>query len=48
MNVHKTAQDAAAATTTVLQVEEFEKIDPEHVVTPGIYVDSVVHIGRLA
>ncbi|MFD9698767.1 3-oxoacid CoA-transferase subunit A [Lentzea sp. NPDC059081] len=36
---------AAAATTTVVQVEELGDIDPEHVVTPGIYVNRVVHIG---
>ena len=39
---------AAAATTTVAQVEEFGAIDPEHVVTPGIYVNRIVHIGRAA
>ncbi|GGU24267.1 3-oxoacid CoA-transferase subunit A [Lentzea flava] len=39
---------AAAATTTVVQVEEFGEIDPEHVVTPGIYVNRIVHIGRAA
>ncbi|MFD5827942.1 3-oxoacid CoA-transferase subunit A [Lentzea sp. NPDC060358] len=39
---------AAAAMTTVVQVEEFGNIDPEHVVTPGIYVDRVVHIGRVS
>lgn len=39
---------AAAATTTVVQVEEFGAIDPEHVVTPGIYVNRIVHIGRAA
>ncbi|MFJ5986380.1 3-oxoacid CoA-transferase subunit A [Lentzea sp. NPDC092896] len=39
---------AAAATTTVVQVEEFGGIDPEHVVTPGIYVNRIVHIGRVA
>ena len=36
---------AAAATTTVVQVRELRPlggIDPEHVVTPGIYVDRVV------
>jgi 3-oxoadipate CoA-transferase, alpha subunit len=39
---------AAAATTTVVQVEEFGVIDPEHVVTPCIYVNRIVHIGRTA
>lgn len=39
---------AAAATTTVVQVAEFGRIDPEHVVTPGIYVNRVVRIGRAA
>jgi 3-oxoadipate CoA-transferase alpha subunit len=38
---------AAAATTTVAQVDEvvpLGAIDPEHVVTPGIYVDRVVPV----
>lgn len=38
---------AAAASTTVVQVHrqvEVGAIDPEHVVTPGIYVDHVVQI----
>jgi 3-oxoadipate CoA-transferase alpha subunit len=38
---------AAAATTTVVQVRELRPlggIDPEHVVTPGLYVDRVVHV----
>lgn len=39
---------AAAATTTVAQVAQFGAIDPEHVVTPGIYVNRVVLIGRAA
>lgn len=39
---------ASAATTTVVQVEEFGDIDPEHVVTPCIYVNRIVHIGRAA
>jgi 3-oxoadipate CoA-transferase alpha subunit len=39
---------AAAATTTVVQVEEYGEIDPEHVVTPGIYVNRIIHIGRAA
>ncbi|GAB2477856.1 sugar phosphate isomerase family [Jatrophihabitans fulvus] len=33
---------ATAATTTVVQVTELGDIDPEHVVTPGIFVDRVV------
>ena len=38
---------AAAAATTIVQVDEVreEPIDPEHVVTPGIYTDTVVRIG---
>jgi 3-oxoadipate CoA-transferase, alpha subunit len=38
---------AAAATTTVVQVREIRPlggIDPEHVVTPGVYVDRVVPV----
>jgi len=38
---------AAAAETTVVQVRELRPlggIDPEHVVTPGLYVDRVVHV----
>ena len=37
---------AAAAATTIVQVDEVreEPIDPEHVVTPGIYTDTVVRI----
>lgn len=40
---------AAAATTTVVQVDEFVElgaIDPESVVTPGIFVDRVVAVGE--
>jgi 3-oxoadipate CoA-transferase alpha subunit len=40
---------AAAATTTVVQVREVVPvgaIDPEHVVTPGLYVDRVVQVAR--
>jgi 3-oxoadipate CoA-transferase alpha subunit len=40
---------AAAATMTVVQVSEVVDtgaIDPEVVVTPGIYVDRVVQVGR--
>jgi len=40
---------AAAATTTVVQVREVVPvgaIDPEHVVTPGLYVDRVVPVAR--
>ena len=39
----------AAAATAVVQVRELRPlggIDPEHVVTPGIYVDRVVHVPR--
>jgi len=38
---------AMAATTTIVQVQEFVKlgeIDPEHVVTPGIFVQRVVQV----
>ena len=38
---------AAAAETSVVQVRELRPlggIDPEHVVTPGLYVDRVVHV----
>lgn len=37
---------AAAATTTIVQVDEVseEPLDPERVVTPSIYVDTVVRI----
>jgi 3-oxoadipate CoA-transferase, alpha subunit len=40
---------AAAATTTVVQVRELRElggIDPEHVVTPGLYVDRVVRVAQ--
>ncbi|MBB2975720.1 3-oxoadipate CoA-transferase alpha subunit [Microbacterium endophyticum] len=40
---------AAAATHTIVQVDEvvtLGSIDPETVVTPGIYVDSVVAVGE--
>ncbi len=39
---------ATAATTTVVQVAEIVEtgqIDPEAVVTPGIFVDRMVRIG---
>jgi 3-oxoadipate CoA-transferase alpha subunit len=43
---------AAAATTTVVQVRDVVPagaIDPEHVVTPGLYVDRIVQVaGTLA
>lgn len=42
---------AAAATTTIVQVDEFVElggIDPESVVTPGIFVDRVVAVGERA
>ncbi len=38
---------ASAAETTVVQVRELRElggIDPEHVVTPGLFVDRVVHV----
>jgi 3-oxoadipate CoA-transferase, alpha subunit len=38
---------AAAATTTIVQVQQLRPvggIDPEHVVTPSIYVDRIVYI----
>lgn len=40
---------AAAATTTVVQVDEIVplgSLDPESVVTPGLYVDRVVAVGE--
>ena len=42
---------AAAATTTVVQVDEIVPLgdlDPEAIVTPGIYVDRVVAVGERA
>lgn len=42
---------ATAAATTVVQVDEFVELgdlDPESVVTPGIYVDRVVAVGQRA
>ncbi len=42
---------AAAATTTVVQVDEIVplgSLDPEAVVTPGLYVDRVVAVGERA
>ncbi|MBW9207605.1 3-oxoacid CoA-transferase subunit A [Mumia sp. zg.B17] len=50
---HKTARNfgpvmATAATTTVAEVDEVveaDEIDPEAVVTPGIFVDRVVAVG---
>jgi len=41
---------AAAATTTVVQVDEVVAvgaIDPEHVVTPAVYVDRIVRVARI-
>lgn len=38
---------AMAAETTVVQVDEFVELgelDPEHVITPGIYVDRVIEV----
>lgn len=40
---------AAAATTTVVQVDEIVplgSLDPESVVTPGLYIDRVVAVGE--
>ena len=42
---------ATAAKTTVATVHEIVELgvfDPEHIVTPGIYVSQVVHIERVA
>ena len=42
---------AAAATTTIVQVDEIVELgalDPEAVVTPGLYVDRVVAVGERA
>lgn len=42
---------AAAATTTIVQVDgivELGTLDPEAVVTPGLYVDRVVAVGERA
>ena len=42
---------ASAATTTIAQVDEFVELgtlDPETVVTPGIFVDRVVAVGERA
>jgi 3-oxoadipate CoA-transferase alpha subunit len=40
---------ASAATVTIAQVDEIVELgalDPESVVTPGIYVDRVVAVGE--
>jgi 3-oxoadipate CoA-transferase alpha subunit len=38
---------ATAARTTIAEVRNFvEHIDPEHVVTPGIFVNRIVEIGK--
>lgn len=40
---------AAAAATTIVQVDEAVELgalDPEHVITPGLYVDRVVEVGE--
>lgn len=42
---------ATAATTTIVQVDEVVPLgvlDPENIVTPGIYVDRVVSVGERA
>lgn len=39
---------ATAAATTIVQVREFVELgdlDPEHIITPGIFVDRVVEVG---
>jgi 3-oxoacid CoA-transferase subunit A len=41
---------ATAATVTVAQVEELVdtgEIDPDHIITPGIYVQRLVHVGEI-
>lgn len=41
----------AAATTSIVQVDEIVELgglDPEHIVTPGIFVDRVVPVGERA
>lgn len=41
---------ATAATVTVAQVEELVKtgdMDPDHIITPGIYVQRLVHVGKI-
>ncbi|MEM7620553.1 MAG: CoA transferase subunit A [Pseudomonadota bacterium] len=38
---------ATAATRTIAQVEHLEEpgsIDPDHIITPGIYIDRIVHV----
>jgi 3-oxoadipate CoA-transferase alpha subunit len=38
---------ATAATTTIAQVDDVVSVgglDPEHVITPGIYVDRIVAV----
>ncbi|NQD41620.1 CoA-transferase, partial [Glutamicibacter halophytocola] len=39
------ATAAKAAIVQVDEVVEVGSIDPEHVITPGIYVDTVVALG---
>lgn len=42
---------AAAAATTIVQVDDLVELgglDPEHIVTPGIFVDRVVNVGERA
>lgn len=39
---------ATAATTTIVQVREFVELgelNPEHIITPGIFVDRIVEVG---
>ena len=49
--IDTTAIMAAAASTTIVQVDEIVplgSLDPEVVVTPGIFVDRVVAVGERA
>ena len=39
---------ATAATTTIVEVDEFVELgalDPEVIITPGIFVDKIVEVG---
>lgn len=39
---------ATAAATTIVQVREFVELgelDPEHIITPGIFVDRIIEVG---
>jgi 3-oxoadipate CoA-transferase alpha subunit len=40
---------AMAAKTTIAQVQEVVELgvlDPEHIITPGIFVQHVIHVGE--